>query len=120
MKSFEKYVDALDRLVQLTSKSSSIDHSAVIDAALDGQAAHEVRKSMSLATQRKVGAFFTSSDLAARTVQSVLQTLTPKSHVFDPAVGAGNLLVAIARQLPSEPRLSNRFRIGEDCLEDAI
>ncbi len=107
MKTFEKYVDSLDRLVQLTAKSSWIDHSEAIDAALDGQAASVIRNSMSLATQRSVGVFFTGSELAARMVRSIHGTLTPDSRVFDPAVGAGNLLVAIALQLPSEPRLSD-------------
>jgi hypothetical protein len=65
-------------------------------AALDGQAGKELARNVSLGTRRRFGAFFTGSSLAKRLVGSLCIT----GKVFDPAVGAGDLLLASARRLP--------------------
>lgn len=65
-------------------------------AALDGEAGRELAKHVTLKKRRKFGAFFTGSALATRLVGS--KRLSGK--IYDPTVGAGDLLLAAARKLP--------------------
>lgn len=56
-----------------------------------------LRASRPLADLRAIGSFFTSPEMAEALWGSSLQTVTQRSRVFDPAVGAGDLLLPPAR-----------------------
>ena len=70
-------------------------------AALNGQASLELRQVIPLKTRRRVGAFFTGSDLAARLISRCTR-LDAHSIIYDPSMGIGDLLLATARKLPLE------------------
>jgi hypothetical protein len=78
------------------------DDELVRRAALDGEAGRELAKNVCLKTRRKFGAFFTGSNLADRLVSG--RRISGK--IFDPTVGAGDLLLAAGRKL----QLQNTLR----------
>lgn len=63
---------------------------------VDGLASEELRRLVPLASRRAYGAFFTSSEMAAEVLQAFEPGFTKESFVYDPACGAGNLLIAAA------------------------
>jgi hypothetical protein len=102
VKAFSAYVQTLRRLINETvSCAKSPAAEAKLDAALDGQPSSELRRLVGLADQRAAGAFFTGSKLAARAVSRIMGSVNGRSLILDPACGAGDLLVACAKQLPS-------------------
>ena len=90
-----KYLPYTEKLETLALRFERGDELAC-RAALDGEAGHELAKKVSLQTRRRFGAFFTGSPLALRLIGS--QRI--RGNIFDPAVGAGDLLLAAARRLP--------------------
>jgi hypothetical protein len=77
-------------------------------AALDGAASAALRRAIPLERLRKNGAFFTQSGLATVAMRH-LPTCLPNLF-FDPACGAGDLLLAVARRLPLQDSLSATLR----------
>lgn len=74
--------------------------------ALDGQAASELRRLVHLEVRRRYGAYFTGSALANKLLS--LLNKDSLSHIFyDPACGAGDLLLAAARRLPLESTIES-------------
>ncbi|MDQ1685600.1 MAG: hypothetical protein QOC82_2337 [Frankiaceae bacterium] len=67
-------------------------------AALDGEAAAEVRRLLPLDYRREVGAFFTNSSV--RAIVTALLREHGRPPYFDAACGAGDLLLAAAETLP--------------------
>ncbi len=62
---------------------------------------------MSITKQRALARFFTPAELAsllARRLVGYMPTTRGSCRILDPACGDGNLLVAIARELPSKVR----------------
>lgn len=86
------YTNTLEELALFFERDGALARRA----ALDGQAGRELARQVALKSRRKYGAFFTGSTLAARLVGK--RTLAGK--ILDPAVGAGDLLLAAARRLP--------------------
>ena len=66
-------------------------------ALLDGAASKELRSTVPLVRRKRIGAFFTGSVLASRALRQVDRI--PQT-VFDPACGAGDLLLTVAARLP--------------------
>ena len=73
-----------------------------IDEVLNGGAATALRRLVPHDTRRRAGAFFTPTIIANATTQLLKGRLTSSSVVYDPACGAGDLLLAAARALPCE------------------
>lgn len=102
---FDKYVDQLAELLPLAQERSH-RHQAI--AALNGQGATEIRRRAALDWRRKAGAFFTARPLAGRLLAS---TAVPSSFdIADAACGVGDLLLAAARKLPTEPTAIQTLR----------
>lgn len=72
---------------------------ASVNAALDGEARAALRASGPTAGVRQRGIFFTSSELAER-VAALASMGREQPATVDPACGAGDLLLAIAKTLP--------------------
>lgn len=104
MKSFEPYVREIENLVTLFHKDER--SRLAVDGALDGQPSKALRQLVPLEVLREAGVFFTGSELANRTVALISRDLTLGSSVVDPACGAGDLLLACARHLPTYRDLS--------------
>jgi hypothetical protein len=62
---------------------------------VNGLAAAELRNLVSIQTRRHSGAFFTDSILAKQVLHYLKPTFTNNSYIYDPACGAGNLLIAV-------------------------
>lgn len=94
-------------------------------AVLNGEPSSELAKSLSLDSRRKIGAFFTSAELARRAVR-----LTSRNNkleiLFDPSCGAGDLLLSAARYLPVSESLEStielwgRYLQGCDTSEEFV
>jgi SAM-dependent methyltransferase len=100
MKGFGAYAQTIEQLT-LLMRAGAVDDALElrVRAALDGGASAALRQAVSLEDLRNAGAFFTSSSLAAEAVRPLTGSLTRSSIVRDPACGAGDLLLPVARLL---------------------
>jgi hypothetical protein len=100
MKEFRQYVDQLDLLIRRTGSRTAVDRKLKRDvrAALNGQPGEELRRLVTVDDQRTAGAFFTGSSLAKRAAATILSTVGNGSIIYDPACGAGDLLLACANR----------------------
>lgn len=62
---------------------------------LNGLASEQVRKLINIETRRNDGIFFTESNLAENILKSLEFPIRENMKVYDPACGAGNLLISI-------------------------
>lgn len=110
MNGFEPYLGVLESLVNQAVKSAGGELLDEVDAALDGQPSNELRKLVPLVDIRESGAFFTGSELSKAALDPLKDTLNANSVILDPACGAGDLLIACARQLGAGK--------GDSCILD--
>lgn len=105
MEEFAEYVKRVASIVQRLTEGRRQIETAAITPILDGEPSRELRKLVSLETRRRDGAFFTGSILADRIGKDVSRTIDRKSVVYDPACGAGDLLLGCARysKTPQSP-----------------
>lgn len=99
MEEFTKYVESIQQLVQPANGTPSVDWRYELTQCLDGGPAHALRSQSEQADIKQQGAYFTGTKLALRVANSAL-TPSAESLYYDPACGAGDLLIAIARKLP--------------------
>jgi hypothetical protein len=105
---FSGYRQFTANLRRLAGEPSwSEERSREVTASLDGVAGKELQKLVSLPARRAFGAFFTGSELAEKLL-GTLRLRSDKYFIYDPTVGAGDLLLAGARRLPLE-RLDREF-----------
>lgn len=65
---------------------------------LNGAAADAARRLISIDTRRKAGVFFSSEAIAGEALAGI--DVLPQATYIDPAMGAGDLLLAVAARLP--------------------
>ncbi len=98
---FEPYVASVEDLATAALRSSSISRSEQIDFdLLDGQAAVRLRDTTALDTRRSRGAFFSSTRLRSFALAEEPSSGGSCIATLDPAVGAGDLLIEVARRMP--------------------
>ena len=85
-----------------------------VNASLDGVAGAELQRLVSLPTRRAFGAFFTGLTLAERLMRGL--HLGEKPFIYDPTVGAADLLLAAARKLPLDKTLPKTLKLWGQCL----
>lgn len=83
---------------------------------LNGKPYEVYRNSVSLEARRARGTFFTAPDLANKTVSALINEAGIAGPVIDPCVGMGDLLLAYARQLPTELTLEKTLASWGDVL----
>ena len=111
MTSFDSYVSSVEELAVAALRSGvNWEPSSVPSGLLDGQAGAVLRKSIPLQIRREQGAFFSSSDLRATALQPFQDVVDSPGSFLDPAVGAGDLLIEVARHLPVEQDLTRTLR----------
>jgi len=101
MKEFLPYVASLRRLDERVRCELGSRVDVQLNAALDGGAQGALRNLVDGDKLREHGAFFTGSRLSRRAIGLMASTLSRRSVVLDPACGAGDLLLAAARALPT-------------------
>ena len=100
MKSFHPYVSHLEELlVSSAFLPRNRNREQMVQAALDGQPALELRKRVALQRLRASGAFFTGSRMARRAIATAFPNTPRDVTVLDPACGVGDLLVAFVGRL---------------------
>ena len=111
MQSYTAYVTELTRLAdQLRTTREEDGVRDAVAASLDGQPGSRLRELVPLHSLRSSGAFFTGSVLATHAASKFCNTLNENSVIFDPACGAGDLLIACAHALPTKGRLGETLR----------
>jgi len=101
MKNFEEYVLELENIaaLALSGRNSKVDDLNPKQY-LNGKVGTELRRRVSLDYRQRIGAFFTSEGLRTLTISSSFLN----SHdglVWDPACGAGDLLLRVTETLPA-------------------
>lgn len=103
MQSYGRYVLELEHLL---TKDPSENREA-IKKSLDGQAYGALRSLVPLQTLRSSGAFFTGHEIAEQLADRAKDEIKKGTPFFDPACGAGNLLLAAAKHLLLGPSLAS-------------
>lgn len=85
-----------------------------VDASLDGVAGKELQRLVHLPARRAFGAFFTGSTLSARLLGDL--EFEKGAFIYDPTVGAADLLLAAARRLPLGASLQKTLKQWGQCL----
>jgi hypothetical protein len=101
------YVTQLQRLA--FESGSAPDWQKRTHAALNGEAASELRRLVSLKTRRRFGAFFTGSELAAKFIAHYAK-LRAGDVIHDASLGVGDLLLAAASRLPLQRTVDETLR----------
>lgn len=81
---------------------------------LDGLAGERCLDLVSPKSVRRLGAFFTPSKIAQRLVDQFSIKRWTDNAVFDPACGAGDLLLPVARTLPLRETVSSTLRLWKN------
>lgn len=118
MKQFASYVSELRALAcdSMGAESAGTRRQDEIVAALDGQPSTRLRQLVALELLRQDGVFFSGSELAAQAIAPIADQLNRQSRVYDPACGAGDLLLACATHLPLESTLGETLQTWSQCL----
>lgn len=107
---FAPYVEHLATLLGATIRDGADARKAELALALDGQPGRHLRKLYTIRDLRDSGTYFTGSALASRLVTLVADSLRDAQRIVDPACGAGDLLVACARQLPLQATVAQTLQ----------
>lgn len=99
MKALLPYVHAIEEHVGIWPRSWE-RWASWCDVCLDGGPSRALREAAPLAHRKALGAFFTGPELGWRAALAVGPPTDHNTVYFDPTCGAGDLLLAAARQLP--------------------
>lgn len=104
---YREFTAELEKL--LATSPTNVVWDNRVEACLNGTAGAELRDRVDISTRRAAGAFFTGSKLSKRLLLNV--PLTGDDFIYDPAMGAGDLLLAAARRLPIMRTLEGTLRM---------
>lgn len=113
-RAFLKYQTFVDRVRCLIDAQAGEAWKTSALAVLNGQAGTELESLVTLKARRKEGAFFTNHVLADKLFCGV--KFGQKPIVYDPACGAGDLLLAAARIIGKQNKLRDTAKIWADAL----
>ncbi len=117
MTSYDSYVSSVEELAVAALRSSvNREPPSVPSGLLDGQAGAALRTRIPLQIRRDQGAFFSSSDLRTTALKPFQEVVDSSGPFIDPAVGAGDLLIEVARHLPVEQDLARTLRLWGQVL----
>lgn len=119
MRAYTEFTTDLSRLLaeaQAPPERRGLGLSSRLDFALDGQASLRLREAVPINVLRKKGAFFSSSRLAEFALSGIACDLSASSRIYDPACGAGNLLLECAKRLPIAGSVRETSELWGRCL----
>lgn len=99
---YEEFVEALNTNLGIWLKRPRSEWETNAVKCVNGLASEEVRRLVSLKNRRQDGVFFTDSVLANRVLLGLGPVFNKESKIYDPACGAGNLLISVADYLRSK------------------
>jgi hypothetical protein len=91
---YSEFVNILDLSLKTFVPKPSTEWKITATKYVDGHAAHELRRLVDLDVRREFGIFFTDSKLAMKVLDHLKPDFNNKSVIYDPACGAGNLLIS--------------------------
>jgi len=100
-----QYVSSLEGLAQGDGPLGSVEWRQRLVACLDGEPADVLRSQEDRSLLKEQGAYFTSTKMARKLATKVSVTSDSQGLYFDPACGAGDLLLGVAKRLPIAPTL---------------
>lgn len=100
-----QYVSTLEGLAQGDLALSAREWRQRLAACLDGEPAEVLRRQEDRSLLREQGAYFTSAKMARRLANKANVRSDSQGLYFDPACGAGDLLLGVAKELPVAPTL---------------
>lgn len=112
------YTRELLSLARQVTSSSGTQGGSDAHAALNGQASAQLRRLVPLSQRRDMGAFFTSGDVRHRFASLLEDNTKQAAHTkyWDPACGAGDLLLAAAAALPVRATLRETLSLWGSTL----
>ena len=99
LEDFTEYVESIQQLVEPANGIPPIAWRNELAQCLDGGPNLALRSQPEQSDLKQQGAYFTGAKLALRVAKTAL-TRSGQPQFYDPACGAGDLLLAIARKLP--------------------
>ena len=103
MENFTEYVDSVRELVQPRQPIALSEWRKKLALCLDGEPSRILREQVPQTELRRQGAYFTGPKLARRLANTASASPVTAPTYYDPACGAGDLLLAIAGELPLQP-----------------
>ena len=95
MKEYESFVEDLKNLIDEYSDRQNIEWKKKAISSINGLAGNELRNLVSVGDRRDSGAFFTDAELGLKVLKSYKLTFKKDVLFYDPACGAGNLLISV-------------------------
>lgn len=115
MEKYEPYLLRLNKLLlEFRQQAARRDD---VREALNGEAARQLRRLVPVETRKSSGAFFTAGALVEKIEGYLADSISQDSVIYDPACGAGDLLLAAARAICSQngdTRTIEKRLIGRD------
>lgn len=114
---FAPYVQDLEHLAQQALRvPCDATFQAQIASALHSEPGEQLRRLVHLHGRRATGAFFTGPTLRQELLLSTQTSSSSGSVYFDPACGAGDLLIACAHHLPVTNDFGTTMQLWGQCL----
>jgi hypothetical protein len=108
---FEPFVGELERLANAALAGDDYVLAEVaFDPLLNGAVGVELRRRVPLPQRQAIGAFFTGASLRVRALTCLVDEFSSTERVWDPACGAGDLLLSYAARLPITLDLNETIR----------
>lgn len=98
MKKYTPFVNDLKAIIASFSNNPDFQWKEKAISSINGLAGYELRTRISIEDRRASGAFFTDATLALEVLNSYKLTFGNKVVFYDPACGAGNLLISVKNQ----------------------
>ena len=99
---FTEYVDSILELARSREPTTATEWRKKLAVCLDGEPSRVLREQVPQAELRRQGAYFTGPKLARRLATAATACPVSAPTYYDPACGAGDLLLAIAHGFPLE------------------
>jgi N-6 DNA Methylase len=112
---FSGYSEEIMSLISNNAYSDFITPD-VVNGILNGQATLALEKYVPLDIRKEAGIFFTSTFLADQVAEQIRPLLESGIKVCDPAIGAGNLLIACSKYLPIGDKLEKTLQLWSNWL----
>lgn len=122
MKDYKPFVEDLKSLVKAFPENKDTDWQEKALRSINGLASSTLRNLVSLDERRNSGAFFTNTDLGLKVLKSYNLTFGKKVCFYDPACGAGNLLIS-TKNLYSDHLLKKKTQlefVGTDIHKEFV